>query len=363
MGANEWLLYKLNELYLSTQQQMLETSDKQSLKILKKQLASIKANLNEEKKEMIQLSVNHIVFEQGILLDTIPKLGDKSLKTSLNDFLYNVNEKITERKKYISSFISKSDLIMFLGEFYKSLDPDFFELFLKLYKNINTNHHFFVSSNCDDVPCMYPILGSNIVLTCSTYDNNFDDFFNLIHEFAHGIEFLFNPSFFITRGNALFSEVVPIFMELISLDLMDKYDETNSQLVHENMACDYYEIGMNAYMSMLVSKIGMNLANKSEDVILQQCARNLHLSSTRIKEIINITMDGTLKYIISYMVALELYIIYKKDKDKALDIVRKYCFLRDKNPERINNFFVKEGCIAGESVDNYFKQLKRVRKS
>ena len=36
MGANEWLLYKLNELYLSTQQQMLETSDKQSLKILKK---------------------------------------------------------------------------------------------------------------------------------------------------------------------------------------------------------------------------------------------------------------------------------------------------------------------------------------
>ena len=64
------------------------------------------------------------------------------------------------------------------------------------------------------------------------------------------------------------------------------------------------------------------------------------------------------EYLASYMIAIELYMLYKEDKDKALDILKRIILLDDMSEEEYYSNIKKLGIIPNFSLRNYERCLQ-----
>ena len=189
-------------------------------------------------------------------------------------------------------------------------------------------------------------------------DGTFRDLFTTIHEYGHSTSAQINPSH-LNPEKELYSEIDSIFMELIAYDFFDRelnnyagtiekahYHETYSSIAEK----------ANAIISLanLEKKLGTSFRyDKNSDYsFVLNAVTNL---STEINDYF---------YVTSYIFALELYDLYKKDKEKALDTLKKIILLDGNSEKQFYDDILDLGITPNASLEKFQNDLdKEVEKT
>ncbi len=189
--------------------------------------------------------------------------------------------------------------------------------------------------------------------------NNVQDYISLIHESSHGITCKLNQDIMWDWNKYCLIEVDSLFFEMIGTDYASKLVGVQKDGVKTKIATfkdHLYSAGI------ICSKIDAYKQLSKKDL------RNRRTISKFYKQEIGYDKDLTfdamysriqeyMHYVISYLVAIELYMIYIKDQEKALDLLHKIIMLKNFDNKGYLLNIKSLGINPGENVKNYYELL------
>lgn len=204
-----------------------------------------------------------------------------------------------------------------------------------------------------------PIYGTDLVYININKSNTIRDCITTIHESSHGIAYLLNNDVIWDDNKTCFREVDSLFFELLGTDYVDANLNTTLDCHQLKVATfkDYlYSAGL------IVSKADMYNALSSKDLnnrraIKEFLKQEIGCDKIGIQDVMQTYVREYFHYIISYLTAIELYLIYQTDQDFALDLLYKIIMLKDKNNQEYLNEIRKLGIEPGKNMETYFKML------
>lgn len=340
----------------------------------------------EEKKKRVkddylkELMDNDINILEDIIGDYLQTSGDSiklieeynierdnlnNLKFLWQDFFYY---RWLSDKKYIpysdlkTVTFSKDDLFEITHNFYKELDHSFYGNFMKGYRRRTDHVNFVEECQSDD----YPYQGETIyinslndVYMTLVKNNSYDDILTSCHEYAHVISWFMNQNI-ANNGNIFFCETFPIFVELLASDYINKEFKTNDgTLLRGNI-----EFSNNVFSEELTTFLKImdeeerqgHPFERNKDIKI--AANKLGLENEDIEDML-VGSSSQLKesYLTSYLYAVELYQIYKEDKEKALYLMKKMIYLDKANEEKYFSEIKKLGLNLNERSNDYHNKL------
>lgn len=228
-----------------------------------------------------------------------------------------------------------------MKSFYRGFDSVLYPTFLQAYEQRKKSvrfipnvdkYHKAVSSYIDIIRRYF--------ITC-VKSNDVNKLYTLIHEYGHVLSYFLNPKRYLYCSEDMYDEVPAIFPELVSYKtnpgnfhplhpaleeygtLMTNYAAANNLLMHD------------AYVEMWKRNNGI-----IDDEFFRMIKREYDLKVDEVDEGSETYIYDDGKYIISYMAALELLNLYRRDKNKALKIYRD--LLRVPYTESVHDFVNSE---------------------
>lgn len=213
----------------------------------------------------------------------------------------------------------------------------------------------------------YSVYNTGITFFELGYNNTIQDYVSAIHEFGHGISCKLNPSAMWDFGKYCFIEVDSLFFELLGTDYI------GNKL---NRKKDAFDINMHVlkdyiYSSMLINvKLDMysecdryDLNNKR--FVKQYLAHEVGLNKLGISDVMNTYVRDYMHYIVSYLTAVELYLIYQDNPDYALSLLFKIINIKQDSSKEYLDYIRTLGLEPGKHFDDYiallFERVKEVK--
>lgn len=187
------------------------------------------------------------------------------------------------------------------------------------------------------------------------------DFLACIHEYGHSIAALINQDFRIDYAKSLFIETDGIFFEMLGNDYLSR----NGINKEQTLVADIDRFYDYVYFAVVIqTKLNMhndfnNLRKATEEEMLKYIKEEARLKDKdSIKDILHTPMNDIYHYVTSYLVALELYWLYKSNPRKALDILYELITMDSNgNQDVINMLSNKHGIKLGEHARDYYLSL------
>lgn len=336
---------------------------------IKKDIEKLEFLLKKEKDEIKKSKILSAIEYSKEVLDDI-KYGDTLLDSKRKIEIYSLMGQIRKLynpyNKYIDSFteeldsnyeelnycecqnmksLTKEDYLTLIGDFFKDLDEELFNNFNEIYKNKNDQIIFLGRNNEFGLGVTYTIPYLNKQYVATYYDVEKMSPIEIItgfHEFGHGIASHMNYERYIKEDTL--KELETAFIEMISMDYCSKYFNNT----------DFYLQGL------------INLDVKYDDLFdyyeLDEFSKEYDILSTNEEEIKKVLKRNSLeefreyylnyniynKYLTAYTIALNLYVIYLEDKEKALWILKRI----------INNNSIKESDMILKNIPIESKVIK-----
>lgn len=205
----------------------------------------------------------------------------------------------------------------------------------------------------------YSVYNTDITFIELGINKTLQDYVSAIHEFGHGISCAINPTAMYDFGKYCFIELESLFFELLSLDFLS--DELG--LVKDSFDISTQLLKDYSYSSQLISaKLDMyNDLNDSQlykkKTVEKYLINEVGCSDLGVKEVLKIKMRDNLHYIISYLTAIELYLIYISDKRLALDLLLKITLSSQPFSIDYLNYVKSLGLEPGRNLDKYIQIL------
>ncbi len=219
---------------------------------------------------------------------------------------------------YTSFPMSDEQVMEDAHDFFKG-QGDFFSSHFAEFENEANDHLKFVSekSNTAGETLFLNSVGEAYVFVPNY--SNITKFTILIHESEHVIDFYSNPQFLDAH---VISETAAVFMELIACDyIAKKYKLFNDAFQRKN----FLHTLIKSQATLLEDKIEMlDIVNKNKHLEHDELFVLLEESEFSMEDVkfyleATITQDNS--YQIPYLIAIELYTIYKRNKKLALKIL------------------------------------------
>jgi len=186
-----------------------------------------------------------------------------------------------------------------------------------------------------------------------------EDLFSTIHEYSHATSFNINPLHII--NNEMFLEIDSLFMELIAADYIENVLKNGDAIMIRTTAHEEYAMVSEALKSQI------NLIEKAKSLEksftcnkeLKTIAHNFcHIEPEDLESLLDDYYNSNIEYyLICYIFALELYDLYKTDKDKALYCLKKIILLECKDKLEYYNSIKKLGLIPNLHTREFHKQF------
>ena len=275
----------------------------------------------------------------------------KSFETQTNKVL----DIIPNEKKYE---ISNTDLFEITHDFFKYFDQDYFNNFLKIYNNRNS-HTKFIARNKPNLAgenYYIPSLDENFSIIYRSF--TIDDIFTVIHESTHGTSALINP-YHNTNTKDLFAEVDSTFMELVASDYIDKlFNNTEGTLnrihTHDSHCCNGIDINDMIRLTKLVGTKKVSIS------LLENIARNrLFIEPQELRTLLDFNYTNKMSRLLGYMIAIQLYEIYKKDPDKAKFIFKRFILNIKSSEKEYYEWFLEEGINPSDNIKKYHNNINQ----
>lgn len=349
--------------------------------LLKQRLKSLK-NLKKKASLEQALKIEYAIIVINALLAGEPHIDH----SSSDNFEYNLESdyRYFKELKYlwpIAKGFSKSDnvilpeqpqfklndndLFELINLFFKSsTNKKIYDLFLKIFKERRKNIHFLRRFPEDFYADSMYIPYYDEVYIQMAKKNNFLDVITLAHEFGHGIHFLSNANSHLLTNINPFIEIVSTFFEL----LCSYYFTKEGSFKKEAKATSYLEW---EEIKMAANELKRELSLISEIEIepyesknnLRNNIRELldNYSTDEIESILESNNANNFRYIVGYSIAVELFIVYKSDPDRAFYILNKLMNIDARlSGKEYYNKIQSFGIIPNENGDKYEDHIKKL---
>lgn len=289
----------------------------------------LKYHKSENDNEMdIELNISNLIPYAR----TISKVSSSLNKIKFYDLKLSYKDQREEETLYL------------VEQFYKSLNKNWYNLFKKIFNERKDNLSF---SNGISMMCKIPELDYFYISVRKTNDVNEEC--TAVHEYAHTISYLMNPDLEFVYYNQVFTEVPSLFMQLISAEFFKEESFTPIEYdIHQKnifnimlLYCD--EIHNNYYSKIL----------KTFDPIERDYALVVNKDVNKLNRF---------TYAISYLIAIELFNIYQKDKERAIYYLDTIIKMQDE--ESIIKKLENMDIYLGNNIEKYHNNLiKKLKKS
>lgn len=327
---------------------------------LQKLYILLKKEKNPKKIEIIQFDILKLqgkieryfdtdIYDQEKLLTEYEyrKDGYKLISFLKPDFVEfeRITSDLIVAPSLTNTSLSKRDILDLTHDFYKSLNRFFFGNFMKSYAR-RYDHIKFNNNNED----LYHGATTNILSQKESFieinrENNLSDVITTIHEYMHAISALINPFHYISN-KWIFTELDTSFMELIAADYLESIFKNNNGPIlkaytHMGMASDVADLVDTFKLINYEDELKSNFSNNKQLKTAAKIACDL--TGEELEDMIFQEDTQPETYVISYIFAIELYDLYKQDKEKALSILRKIIEMN------------------GYTLEDYYKELKKLQ--
>lgn len=254
--------------------------------------------------------------------------------------------------KLSTIIIPDVDVMEHADSFFREQGDFFYSAFLD-FKDDAKDHLKFIKPNkmSDGETLMLKSTGEAFVF--SPNYSNITKFTILIHELEHVIDFFNNPDFF---DNFVIRETAAVFMELIACDYISKKynlendNYTRRMWIHHTLK--FQAELLNDKMKMLNT---IYSSSKSIDTDIFKFLDDHDFEKSYVEYLLESTISEDFSYQLPYLIAVELYFIYKNDKKVALNIL--IDIIMNANNENIVYILNKYNIKPNLNINRYEKLL------
>ncbi len=309
-------------------------------KELKEQYILLQRLYKEEKKEEIrQVIINTMkTIEICLSKERIPGeieilLEKDYLELTKTSYIWPYIRKIASLNNdykpnfsYDDTRLSKKDIIELLHEFFRNgTNKEIYDLFCKIYKENKKNIHFFtfneLSYSGETIYIEY--FKKTYIQVFNSY--SFEDMATFAHEFGHAIEFNINFNNNLYKELNVYIEIISIFFELICLEYFSKGEFSKASIITSYSNLDEHLRSSKSIANEFILLEAIKIEDFENKNKLRMNINDLvsKLTQSDINNIVNIYPSRDYIYVFAFLVASNLFMIYKKDLDKALYLVKK----------------------------------------
>ncbi len=228
------------------------------------------------------------------------------------------------------AFITNNQALSITSKFYSTFDdellPYFNEAFNDRYHTLRFNGRITgptTTKTSDGTTAFIDGVRKNFINICRT--RSATKIFTLIHEYGHATKNLLNPERAYSNDDGLFEEVDGIFPELVALEEnISNLDPLFISFLKYTNLITYY----NNANSLLLHTVILNSWKDNNYRFNRALKKQLKYEYDINNEILELALNTTIfdegTYILSYLVAIELLHIYKKDKHLALKLYKEF---------------------------------------
>ena len=251
---------------------------------------------------------------------------------------------------------SRGKILTTTRDFYNSIKGPFKKQFKYLYLRADSivNCRKLPQSVVNEYGKTYQIAHTNDIFIDVCYNNTLQDYCSSIHEFGHAISLLTNPNHLETSKFPLV-EVDSIFFEMIGNDFVGKHlnlekdSILNSAYIFNDMLGTAHLLS--AKLDAFSALTPKELYNKG--IVRRYICRNSIFDKSDVDDVIYTSLCDYSQYTISYLVAIELYMIYQDNPQFALDLLNRIILLDEQNSIDYFNKLKELGIHPGEHVNEY----------
>lgn len=262
--------------------------------------------------------------------------------------------------------ISKDQLIDYCDQFYYQFNDKLVYTYSRVSSRFDKTLQFYnLKRNESNGGETYSIANTNLSFLEIGLNNTIQDFIALAHEVEHAINSFNNINIMYDIDKYCFIEADALFIEMISADFIsDKLDKQLDGFYYQLVTLKDYLYSNEiicAKMDMYNELSGNHLYNKNDNITYLR--NNTEYNNIFIKDIVSTKINTIFHYIISYLTAVELYLIYLEDNNKALDLYTKIRDIRGLSNTGYLNYVRSLGINPGTNFDKYIILLKKKGKS
>ena len=254
---------------------------------------------------------------------------------------------------YNKTIFSNDRTIKMVQRFFEEQGLFFADPVLDFFKT-GANHIKFIQPSINTEGEMYYLSSLDEHFIITPNHPNFTKLTNASHETEHVIDTVRNESFY---QNVVIREAPPMFMEMISSDFYAKQlrlTDANYMrrfYIHSLVKANSYNI---FYKNQLLYLIHQH-SNLSEKELLLLLFKKYKFDSRRIDYLAEYSITEDYYYQISYLIAVELYMIYQTNKERALAILQE--IILTGTDDNILSLLEKHGIILNNSIVQYENDL------
>ena len=272
-----------------------------------------------------------------------------------NEYLIKNNIHLNDQLQSIN--ISKDKILTTTRDFYYEINDIFLEKYLDYYEN-NGIYINFNNTNSDDkysgvIRC---VPGFNECYINIYLFNNIYDITTSIHEHGHAIAAAIKDNHL---RNPYLNEVEGIFFELAYLDSID-YDEfTKEQVLNtkEATVLTYNEHIYSIGAKYLTSLQGIKKKKKATKIIQD----TFSIDSKNTKYLLSTSLDYYTNYAISFLIAIELLQIYKKNQYAALKLLKNIISINTTDEKEILSELKSMGIHPGKNLAKFYNNYLGIK--
>lgn len=215
--------------------------------------------------------------------------------------------------------LTKSDYKFLTDLFYKNFGGYIYEYAHEFLKSDNIVYTDFYNSYYGSHFSVAP-LNKNYI-TVGSNGNSEQILETMIHEVGHCVDFYKNKDREADKIN--FIEITSIFFEILADQFFSKYFDSKyfKKLESLKLMAYYGEAKDISFLTDIYSKLLINLDRNPYDFFNKEADKNNYEGIANV--------DEEMKYLYSYMIALELTQMYKENKKDALNILEKIIMSKD----------------------------------
>ena len=361
-----WNIEFLKQLY-SKYQKLAETTEDPTLSLEYEDIANSALDVIDRyyvlvHKKSVLSGANEFVTHKSIISGDFSVLRDYGYYCPyIREFAeYNSILEINPNPDATLIEFDSDRLISLCSRFYHQLGGTFADEFGKISQSFDDTIHIRKLTNSVVASGQtYSIYKTNISFFELAYNKTIQDYVSAIHEFGHGIVNSINPEAIWDFGTYCFSEVASLFFELVGTDYI------GTEL---GIKKDAFDINMHVLKDYIYSAKIMSLKFdmytmcdraklNNKKYVKDYLKHAVGIDNTTRSDVLNFQLRECMHYVISYLIAIELYLIYQQSPEVAFDLLHKIIVAEKNSSKEYLDYVVGLGLEPGKNFEKYLATL------
>ena len=291
--------------------------------------------------------LTHDIYDMSKYINIYPYIEE--FKTKLKNLLKYDSYKFREPGKLK---LSKNDIFELIHDLFKSTTKEIYNKYLELEKEKDSIVELDASIDTNDGSSYYfPIVNKRFI-SVGTKGDSEELLSTLAHEFGHSIGSMYNGDRYVNGD--FFLEIESQFFELIANDYFaNKINKNYYEGLSKEILYDYYSNAKGFIANRDILDEVFNKLNTVDNPY--EYYTFLVDNNTDYK---TIDIPEKTKYLFGYIVALELFEIYKDDKELAIELL-KNIICKDDNRTELSR--ITNNIDINSRIEKHVKRLRLER--